>query len=87
MKVMNTKYWIDYNTDTSGQGRLEFENKSTDLEGTLKEAINNWNTEADDENQIENNQILNIEKLASEFFNEEHWISVNIIQAMISQES
>ena len=84
---MNTEYWLDYNIDTSGQGKLEFADKSTDLESTLKEAIDNWNTEADDENQIESNQILNIEKLASEFFNKEHWISVNIIQAMISQES
>ncbi len=84
---MNTEYWIDYNIDTSGQGKPEFENKSTDLEGILKEAIDDWNTEADDENQIESNQISNIKKLASEFFNEEHWISVNIIQAMISQES
>jgi hypothetical protein len=84
---MNTKYWIDYNTDTSGQGRIEFEYKSTNLEDTLEEAIEDWNAEADDENKIENDQILNIKKLASEFFNKEHWISVNIIQAMISQES
>jgi predicted DNA binding CopG/RHH family protein len=84
---MNTKYWIDYNTDTSGQGRIEFEYKSTNLEDALEEAIEDWNAEADDENKIENDQILNIKKLASEFFNKEHWISVNIIQAMISQES
>lgn len=84
---MNTEYWLDYNIDTSGQGKTKFADKSTDLESTLKEAIDDWNTEADDENQIESNQIPNIEKLASEFFNEEHWISVNIIQAMISQES
>ena len=84
---MNTEYWLDYNIDTSGQGKPEFADKSTDLESTLKEAIDDWNTEADDENQIESNQIPNIEKLASEFFNEEHWISVNIIHAMISQES
>jgi hypothetical protein len=84
---MNTKYWIDYNTDTSGQGRIESEYKSTNLEDTLEEAIEDWNAEADDENKIENDQILNIKKLASEFFNKEHWISVNIIQAMISQES
>ena len=36
---MNTEYWLDYNIDTSGQGKTKFADKSTDLKSTLKEAI------------------------------------------------
>lgn len=84
---INTKYWADYNTDTSGQSPKEFSEKSTDFEDTFEEAVVSWNREADRDNMIKGEQIKAIKKLAQEFFKKEKWISVNVIQAMISQES
>ena len=37
---IDTKYWEDYNTDTSGQGKKEFANKSKDFEDTYKHQSN-----------------------------------------------
>lgn len=85
---MDTKYWSDYNDDTSGQGNKDFAEKSTDFEDTFSLAVSEWNDEADgDENKIKGSQIQKIKKLAQEFFKIEKWISVNVIQAMIMQES
>ena len=39
------------------------------------------------ENQIKGTSLKKIEKMAMEFFKIEKWISVNVIQAMIMQES
>lgn len=87
-KAMDTKYWTDYNKDTSGRGEKEYEEKSKDFEETFEEAVVNWNREADSaENRIKGAQIQNIRNMASEFFKIEKWISVNVIQAMIMQES
>lgn len=36
---IDTKYWADYNTDTSGQGNKEFANKSKDFEEFIVENI------------------------------------------------
>lgn len=85
---IDTKYWADYNTDTSGQGNKEFENKSKDFEDTFSLAVSEWNAEADGaENRIKGSQINKVKKLAQEFFKKEGYISVNIAQAMIAQES
>ena len=85
---LDTKYWADYNEDTSGQGEKEHEVKSKDFEDTFEDAVDYWNEEADGaENRIKGTQIQNIKKLAEEFFKIEKWISINVIQAMISQES
>ena len=85
---INVKYWADYNTDTSGQGQKEHEVKSKDFEDTFEDAVVYWNQEADGaENRIKGAQIQKIKKLAQEFFKKEGWISVNVIQAMIAQES
>ena len=87
-EAIDTKYWADYNTDTSGQGNKEFANKSKDFEDTFEDAVVNWNQEADGaENRIKGSQINKVKKLANEFFKKEGWISVNVIQAMISQET
>lgn len=85
---IDTKYWADYNTDTSGQGNKEFANKSKDFEDTFSLAVSEWNAEADGaENRIKGSQIDKVKKLAQEFFKKEGYISVNIAQAMIAQES
>jgi hypothetical protein len=87
-EAIDTKYWADYNTSTSGQGNKEFANKSKDFEDTFSLAVSEWNAEAEGaENRIKGAQISKIKKLAQEFFKKEAYISVNIIQAMIAQES
>jgi hypothetical protein len=87
MKSINTKYWADYNEGTSIQGSpAKFSEKSTNFEDTFTIAIWDWNIEAEKENTLEDTQIEEIKELATEFFNEEKWISVNVIHAMISQE-
>ena len=87
MKSINTKYWADYNEDTSIQGSpAKFSQKSTNFEDTFTIAIWEWNFEAEKGNTLEDTQIEEIKELATEFFNEEKWISVNVIHAMISQE-
>lgn len=85
---IDVKYWADYNTDTSGQGQKEHEVKSKDFEDTFEDAVVYWNQEADGaENRIKGAQIQKIKKLAQEFFKKAGWISSNVIQAMIAQES
>ena len=85
---IDTKYWAGYNTDTSGQGNKEFANKSKDFEDTFEDAVVYWNQEADGaENRIKGAQIQKIKKMAQEFFKKAGWISSNVIQAMIAQES
>lgn len=85
---IDVKYWEDYNTDTSGQGKKEHEVKSKDFEDTFEDAVVYWNQEADGaENRIKGAQIQKIKKLAQEFFKKAGWISSNVIQAMIAQES
>ena len=87
-EAIDTKYWADYNTDTSGQSKKEFTEKSKDFDDTFSLAVSDWNAEAAGaENRIKGAQIDKIKKLAQEFFNKEGYISVNIAQAMISQES
>jgi hypothetical protein len=87
-EAIDTKYWADYNTDTSGQGNKEFAEKSKDFEDTFSLAVSEWNAEADGaENRIKGSQIDKVKKLAQEFFKKEGYISVNIAQAMIAQES
>jgi len=85
---IDVKYWEDYNKDTSGQGKKEHEVKSKDFEDTFEDAVVYWNQEADGaENRIKGAQIQTIKKLAQEFFKKAGWISSNVIQAMIAQES
>jgi hypothetical protein len=81
------KYWEDYNIDTSYQGDLSFSTKVENFDIVFEEAIETWNDEADEENQINNNQVRKIEKLAYGFFERKGWISINIIHAMIAQKS
>ena len=88
LEAINTKYWADYNTDTSGQSKKEFAEKSKNFDDTFSLAVSDWNAEADGaENRIKGAQVDKIKKLANEFFRKEGWISVNVAQAMIMQES
>lgn len=87
-KAMDTKYWMDYNTDTSGQTPKDHLKMSKDFEDTFSLAVSEWNSEAEGaENRIKGSQVKNIEKMAMEFFKKEKQISVAIIHAMIMQES
>jgi len=83
----DVKYWTDYNVDTSGQGKKEFAIKSKDFEDTFEDAVSEWNREAEKESMIKGSEIAAIKKLAMEFYKKAGWISVNVIQAMISQEA
>jgi hypothetical protein len=89
MEYIDIKYWTDYN-DEGGRtfAAKEFAEKSKDFWETFEEAVDDWNNEAeDDENRIKGAQIKKIEKLAKEFFKKAGWISINVVQAMIMQES
>ncbi len=84
-RAMDTKYWAGYNDSPGPKWQSE---KSTDFEGTLSIAVDSWNDEAEGaENQIKGAQIKHIKKLAEEFFKKEKYITYNIVQAMIMQES
>lgn len=86
---IDVKYWSDYNDDAGVQGQSKhYSDKSTDFEDTFEDAVTEWNQEADNaENMIKGAQIQKIKKLAQEFFKKAGWISVNVVQAMIMQES
>ena len=69
---IDTKYWADYNKDTSGQSDPSFATKIKVFDIAFEEAVETWNTEADGkENQIDNKQADKIEKIAKEFFRKE----------------
>ena len=88
-EAIDVKYWADYN-DEAGRtfAAKEFAEKSKDFDETFEEAVDDWNDEADGaENQIKGAQIKKVEKLAKEFFKKAGWISINVVQAMIMQES
>ena len=81
----DAKYWMGYNDIPGPKWQSE---KSKDFEGALSIAIDSWNDEAEGpENRIKGAQIKKIEKMAMEFFKKEKFITFNIIQAMIMQES
>lgn len=84
-ETIDIKYWTDYNTDTSGQSEPEYANKSKDFEGTFKEAVKDWNNRGED--PITSSEAEKVKKIAKEFFTKAGWISVNVAQAMIAQES
>ena len=87
-EAIDTEYWATYNTDTTINPNKKFSEKSKNFDRTFREAVFNWNSEAeDDENKLPSAQEPKIKKLANEFFKKEGWISVNVIQAMISQET
>lgn len=84
-EAMNTKYWADYNNTPGPKMHSE---KSKDFENTFNTAVDSWNDEAEGaENKIKGAQIEKIKKMAMEFFKIEKWISFNVVQAMIMQES
>lgn len=88
LEAIDTKYWAGYNKDTSGQGNRKFELPEYDFDKCFDYAVEDWNTEADgSENRIKGAQINKVKKIAMEFFKKEGYISVNIVQAMIAQES
>jgi hypothetical protein len=87
-EAIDVKYWTDYNDEAERTfAAEEFAEKSKDFDGTFEEAVDDWNNENDFENRIKGAQIKKIEKLAKEFFKKTGWISINIVQAMIMQES
>ena len=88
-EAIDTKYWADYNTDTSGQADPSFADKSTNFAATFKLAVDDWNdnNENGEENEVTPAMAKKVEKIAKEFFKKEGWISVNVAGAMIAQES
>ena len=86
---IDVKYWAEYNDDAGVQGQSKhYSDKSTDFEDTFEDAVTEWNQEAEGaENRIKGAQIQKIKKLAQEFFKKAGWISINVVQAMIMQES
>jgi hypothetical protein len=85
---IDIKYWAGYNKDTSGQGNRRFELPEYDFDDCFDYAVEDWNAEADgSENRIKGAQINKVKKLAMQFFKKAGYITVNIAQAMISQEA
>jgi hypothetical protein len=85
---IDIKYWAGYNKDTSGQGNRRFELPEYDFDWCFDYAVEDWNAEADgSENSIKGAQINKVKKLAMQFFKKAGYITVNIAQAMISQEA
>lgn len=88
---VDVKYWADYNDDTSGQGNKKFAEKSNKFDKNFfNNAMISWNEEADDsENMLRplSPAYSKVYKIAQEFFKKAGWISVNVIHAMIAQES
>ena len=83
--AIDTKYWADYNTDTSGQSDPSFATKVKVFDIAFKEAVETWNDLGED--PITSGEADKIERLAKAFFKKEKWISVNVIHAMIAQEA
>jgi hypothetical protein len=87
-ETIDVSYWEDYNDDTSGHADPSYATKVKVFDIAFEEAVETWNEEADgEENQIDDDQARKIEKLAYEFYKRKRWISINIIHAMIAQES
>jgi hypothetical protein len=87
-EAIDVSYWEDYNDDTSGHADPSYATKVKVFDIAFEEAVETWNDEAEgEENQIDDDQSRKIEKLAYEFFKRKRWISINIIHAMIAQES
>jgi hypothetical protein len=87
-EAIDVSYWEDYNDDTSGHADPSYATKVKVFDIAFEEAVETWNDEAEgEENQIDDEQSRKIEKLAYEFFKRKRWISINIIHAMIAQES
>jgi hypothetical protein len=87
---IDVKYWADYNDDTSGQGKKEFAEKSTKFnKDFFNKAMNSWNSEAELGSTLRpfSETYSKIYKMAKEFYKKAGWISVNVIHAMIMQES
>lgn len=89
-EAIDVDYWADYNTDTSGRGNKEFAEKSKKFnKNFFNNAMNSWNSEAESDSTLRafTSEYSKIYKLAEEFFKKAGYISVNIIHAMIAQES
>jgi hypothetical protein len=87
-EAIDTKYWMDYNVDTSGKSPKDFADKNKNFEDCFSHGVSEWNSEAEGaENRIKGAQIDKVKKIAKEFFNKEGFITVNIVLAMIMQES
>jgi hypothetical protein len=90
-EAIDVEYWEGYNDDTTAQAKKEWAEKSKNFEKTFKDGYVEWNTmAADDDNaegMIKGGQLPPIKKLAQEFFKKTGWISINVVHAMIMQES
>jgi hypothetical protein len=89
-EAIDVKYWADYNDDTSGQGKKEDAEKSNKFnKDFFNKAMNSWNSEAESGSSLRafSSEYSKIYKMAEEFFKKAGWISVNVIHAMIMQES
>lgn len=85
----DSNYWLQYNEKGStNQAPDYFYKESKNFEDTFEEAIDEWNSEADGEdNKVKGQEVIYIKNTAKKFFEKEKWISINIIQAMIMQEA
>ena len=83
---MDTKYWAKHNDAKPGINK-KYSDKSKNFEVTFGDAIEDWNQEADPRDEMEGVRLERTKKLAKEFFEIEKWISINVVLAMILQES
>ena len=66
----DSSYWTGYNNDTSIQGSPDsWAAKSKDFDDTFKEAVLEWNSEAESsENEVQGKEVLYIKNTAKKFF-------------------
>jgi hypothetical protein len=81
---IDSQYWADYN-DAPGPKYMSEKSKTFDT--TFAKAVKEWNDMNDDGETLSKNNIERSRKVAKQFFDKEGYITINIVMAMISQES
>jgi hypothetical protein len=81
---IDSQYWADYN-DAPGPKYMSEKSKTFDT--TFAKAVKEWNDMNDDEETLSKKNVERSRKVAKQFFDKEGYITINIVMAMISQES
>jgi len=82
----DSEYWLDYN-DTYYPGPKYLSEKLTNFDSAFAKGVQEWDNMNEDGETLSESNIERIRKFARLFFDKEGYISINIVMAMISQES
>ena len=80
-------YWAAYN-DTKGRPGsqpLLHHKERKDFNNVVRDAIDDWNNEADEGQGTSVREEKEIKELARKFYSDKGWISIAVVQAMIMQ--